>query len=333
VKISFFSLSQSFSRGPFMPKFSFLKRKRGFTLIELLVVIAIIAILIGLLVPAVQKVREAAARIQCTNNLKQISLATVNCADTHNGSLPPGIGLYPNKNASAGNGDGGLFLFILPFIEQDNLYKASLQPQFLPDGTLNPNRDGRNGGLDTYTQWSAPVQQSRVKVYSCPSDATNTDSDTGHTSYGHNGQLFRQTYWGVGYSKYPSSLADGTSNTILYTEKIAHCSTGDYPDNFWPDWGPHIEATLDGQDYNANPFFVDANTPIVPPDYSRAMFQMNPVGNPGNCDGGKASSPHTGGINTAMGDGSVRLVAQGISPLTWWSALTPNGGEVLGNDW
>src|SRR5205085_707682 len=152
-------------------------RRPGFTLIELLVVIAIIAILIGLLVPAVQKVREAAARIQCANNLKQISLATVNCADTHEGALPPSIGLYPTQNQSANNGDGGLFLFILPYIEQDNVYNGSLYP----NGDGNDNRNGLN---PTYSQWHPTVQQSRVKTYVCPSDATNHKDWTGaYSSY------------------------------------------------------------------------------------------------------------------------------------------------------
>src|SRR5947209_15947451 len=117
-----------------MPRVFPFRRLKAFTLIELLVVIAIIAILIGLLVPAVQKVREAAARVQCINNLKQISLATVNCSDTNSGVMPPGIGWYPTDNDrrylsnGAGGAYGSVFFHILPYIEQDNLYKASYSP-------------------------------------------------------------------------------------------------------------------------------------------------------------------------------------------------------------
>src|SRR5438128_353005 len=115
-------------------------RWRGFTLIELLVVIAIIAILIALLVPAVQKVREAAARTECSNNLKQIVLATIDCADDHVGKLPPGLGNYPHQNEGiTGNGSGGIFFHILPYVEQTNAYKNSY--------ALDP--DGRNGGAPT----------------------------------------------------------------------------------------------------------------------------------------------------------------------------------------
>src|SRR5215210_7456958 len=101
-------------------------RRRGFTLIELLVVIAIIAILIGLLLPAVQKVREAAARISCANNMKQLGLATINCADQNSGILPTGMGTYPNVDGDRNRGGyGSTFFHILPYIEQDNLYKSS----------------------------------------------------------------------------------------------------------------------------------------------------------------------------------------------------------------
>jgi len=304
-----------------MPFSTLWRRNRGFTLIELLVVIAIIAILIGLLVPAVQKVREAASRIQCTNNLKQLSLATVNCADQHSTMLPPSIGLYPTPTGTAApyNSNGGIFLHILPYIEQDNVFKASLS---------NPDPDGRNGNNPTYSQWTAPVQNARIKTLVCPSDYTYSTSQGGHTTYGVNGQVFRHNYnWGSAPPspstcfRYPAQIPDGTSNTIFYTEKLTHtfnCSgcCNNYNDNFWPDWGPIISSG-------------DCNEPTG----VGAIFQTRCSGNPSNCDGNRASSSHVAGINAALGDGSVRFVAASVSPTTWWSAMTPSGNEVLGSDW
>src|SRR6202008_4944710 len=134
-----------------MPIMRRIRRWRGFTLIELLVVIAIIAILIGLLLPAVQKVRQAAARMKCSNNIKQMSLGNINLADTYGGKLQGSAGLFPSIGvASASNTDGGGLIPLLPFIEQDNLYKSTL----VPNGDLNDNRNGTN---PTYSQWQTPL--------------------------------------------------------------------------------------------------------------------------------------------------------------------------------
>jgi prepilin-type N-terminal cleavage/methylation domain-containing protein/prepilin-type processing-associated H-X9-DG protein len=285
------------------------RRTRGFTLIELLVVIAIIAILIGLLLPAVQKVREAANRAKCSNNLKQISLATCNCIDVHNGLIPPSIGVYPSIQQSGGNSNGGTFLHILQYVEQPALYNSA---------GVKPDPDGRNGNNFTYSQWTSQVQSSRVKTYICPSDYTNTPDLLAYSSYGINGQIFRAGYgiWGNTYRTY-AQITDGTSNTIFFTDKVAKSTYGNYVNNYWPDWGPIISSDEEGD-----------------PLGNAAMWQSVPSGGtPANCDGGRASSPHSGVINAALADGSVRTVSLGVSPATWWAALTPQGGEILGNDW
>src|SRR5262249_19570732 len=122
---------------------------------ELLVVIAIIAILIGLLLPAVQKVREAAARAQCSNNIKQLGIAIHNAQGTYN-MLPPGSGPFPGtSNGSNGN----LFYWLLPFIEQDNLFKLHQTPSY-----------AWRTGAETDP---GPIVSATVKTYLCPSDGGN----------------------------------------------------------------------------------------------------------------------------------------------------------------
>jgi prepilin-type N-terminal cleavage/methylation domain-containing protein len=243
--------------------------RKAFTLIELLVVIAIIAILIGLLLPAVQKVREAAARSACQNNLKQLGLAALNY-ESANGHLPPGyLGTYPDLAAPVSYGYqwvGGL-AYLLPYIEQDNLYKSMLAG--MPADYLSTTAVYAPWWAYTST-WNAA--QTRLKTLLCPSDNAyaNTAGTTviAHTfpiSGGYEGDfpgfgigqggdnLGRTNYTGVaGYvgaadpasagvftnrssvSMAQLSGADGSSNTALFGEYLGDADTG--PRNWAAAW-------------------------------------------------------------------------------------------------
>jgi prepilin-type N-terminal cleavage/methylation domain-containing protein/prepilin-type processing-associated H-X9-DG protein len=294
-----------------MPQFDFGKRWRGFTLMELLLVLAIIALLIGLLLPAVQKALEAANQAACRNNLKQISLAVLDCSFNHHGRMPPSYGLYPNTypHYTANNGDGGIFFHLLPYIEQRNLYDLN-----------NPQFDSRNGGLPAYSQWGLAGFKGNVSSYVCPSDPTQSALLYLRASYGVNGQVFVNDYlpWGLPLFRYPQDISDGASQTLFITDKLAECNSGYYRDNYWPDWGPIVSSSQVG----------DPIGPSYGPQIGIALSRIR-----SNCNGGLSSSPHPGGINVGMGDGSVHFVAQGISPATWWAALTPDGKDMLGPDW
>jgi prepilin-type N-terminal cleavage/methylation domain-containing protein len=203
------------------------RRARGFTLIELLVVIAIIAILIGLLLPAVQKVREAAARTQSTNNLKQIVLATHSCHDVY-GKLPPCTGSFPMGNDPNWGARyipshfGTAQYFLLPFLEQVPLYNS---PEVWHGGGSN------SWGLD---------YGSTIKVFQAPGDPSlpangqtwttgTTGNGRGATSYAVNWHVYRGGWgedWQPGGINRFASITDGLSNTIFVAERYCICGPG-----------------------------------------------------------------------------------------------------------
>ena len=317
-----------------MLTFSRTTPRRGFTLIELLVVIAIIAVLIGLLVPAVQKVREAANRIKCANNLKQLGLAAHQYHDVH-GHLPPGIGYTP----LATNGVWGHHFFhLLPYLGEQPLYESARGPVRLPTGSIALYFPGNN-----------KVYSRPLPIFLCPSDpsvgpggvVTVNGYSWGASCYAVNSQVSAASPGNPqGKTRMPAGFADGTSNTILYAEKYALCSSTSMPldgGNLWAyctsrllDLPPPMEAPF-------KPFpssFAIANyfgNPNATGPGSK--FQVQPTPFLGNCDPTRASTAHAGGMSVCLADGSVRILAPGMSPATWWAAVTPAGDEVLGSDW
>jgi len=306
----------------------------GFTLIELLVVIAIIAILIGLLLPAVQKVREAAARAQCSNNLKQIGLGTQNFAGTYVGQLPPAIGNFPSYTQDNRGGNFsycGTLMWILPFIEQQNLLnwcKNSNGTGYDPELGAGPQSVGG-------CPWSGSSGNQTPKTYLCPSDPTWSPTAWGGLgSYVVNGMIF-QADW-VGYSYFPATITDGSSNTVFFTESY---SGGNYnvssTNLWWWDYNTFMTPTSSNSDCGSLNFFGTAFTPLIQPtpQYCNTHYQSNGWGGNFSVCMCRATSPHTGGINVGMGDGSVRLVTASVTGTTWFAACTPNYGDILGSDW
>jgi prepilin-type N-terminal cleavage/methylation domain-containing protein/prepilin-type processing-associated H-X9-DG protein len=335
--------------------------RRGFTLIELLVVIAIIAILIGLLLPAVQKVREAAARMSCQNNLKQIGLASHNYATTF-GFLPPGAGPTPSNNPAA-NSRASVQAVILGYLEQANIYN-------LFDFTQDVNSSATNA--------NARLQQ--VPVYLCPSDpSAATQGNAGRSNYF--GNMGAQAYSaaaqtsplggcfyfiprkGAQYDPKGFKLleiTDGTSNTALFSEIRR---------------GNNTAGTYQPQDVRLVPFAGSAGASSSPDDlvppascsqtsgsavryaglqyyrdllatslYTHTRVPNDPggdcldtnlrLGDTGTLFAGHitARSYHTGGVNVCLADGSVRFVTNSISLAVWQAVGTRAGGEVANFD-
>jgi prepilin-type N-terminal cleavage/methylation domain-containing protein/prepilin-type processing-associated H-X9-DG protein len=337
-----------------------LRASRGFTLIELLVVIAIIAVLIGLLLPAVQKVREAAARMSCSNNLHQLALAMHNYHDVNN-TFPPGYQFNHYKKGEE------LFwtVLIYPFIEQDNiLHGFDYTMGFYGSGTSDTQ--GSDPSMWGATNSLAAI--SVVKTLLCPSD---TPTKTVNNYFGCNGQMWRSNYvanfsadgslyepgapdlpWanarndptcnpsvtsgrrGVfNWNTYRGirDITDGTSNTAFLSE-VLQGPDGSYDSRGWwsNDWGGAFTGYLAP---NSNTGDIEVSWAATA-GYCVPSVRM-PCNNVG-CDWDDVKigvrSNHTGGVNLALCDGSVRFLSQSINMTTWQAVCSINGGEVIGSD-
>jgi prepilin-type N-terminal cleavage/methylation domain-containing protein len=308
------------------------RSRKGFTLIELLVVIAIIAILIGLLLPAVQKIREAANRMKCSNQLKQIGLAVHNYNDT-NLILPPALRAAVNQPNVGWQPGMNVLVSLLPYIEQDNAYRYA-------SAVGNPwSWDAAMPGTPSGT-----VRSYTVKTYQCPSDPSMSNgfsafqvNNWGGSSYAGNWLLLGTSliyeptsgYYHCNSQYTIGTIPDGTSNTVLFSERYAACAGkaggGGQRGNLWSwpggnvnwdagDWGVTIANQRLGGNWNQPPLTGISNY------------------NSTNCDTTRPTSMHSV-CNTLLADGSIRGVSRAVSQPTWQMAIDPIDGLVLGSDW
>lgn len=307
-------------------------KRNAFTLIELLVVIAIIAILIGLLVPAVQKVREAAARTQCLNNLKQIALATHGYHDA-NKKFPYAV-IDRQPGATTATWETG-FILIMPYLEQDAIARR-WDPRQPRNSTVDTDGDG-------YT--NAMLQQMQIPTYTCPSMAPPSGPLGGSENRGYSSYLFCSgtpdvamlTYWsayGVSPPKYDGAIVPYLQPTYAPNAGQPACGMT-----------TNIASITDG---TSNTFLVgetDFMPQGVPSTQMGGVWAYGYIGyswgttywpfnthNNTTTEYGAFRSQHPGGANFAFADGTVRLVSGSISQETYRAYSTRAGGETASLD-
>jgi len=321
------------------------RRRPGFTLIELLVVIAIIGVLIALLIPAVQKVREASQRTQCQSQMRQIGIAMFNAQDAftymppQNGvNYPWGGGFASPTNWSAGSA----YFYLLPFIDQQN--KMLLW--------FNNACTGSQGGcafLPFSDGWDYNTEPP-PKIFRCPSDPSGPINNLGQGTGAWGGLIATENYpvnyqvFGAGSPKVPSSMPDGAANTGFIYERYGACGASPWVSgvancpwyySFGTDkptcyWGGNVSGVTD------NTPVVGNTTPEGPLWLSNTAgqfkkFQQQPTAQ--SCDNTTTQAMHTPGINVLVGDGSVKIVSSAVSATTWHACVTPNNKDIVGNDW